>query len=58
VHTCLDLPNKLMLSYLAGPTHLMVPWWKFSPCLGLLKDGTFRLRLSYLASFRNQSERI
>ena len=58
VDTCLDLPNKLMWSYLAVPTHLMELWWSSSPCLGRLKDGTFYLCLSYLASFWNQSERI
>jgi hypothetical protein len=26
-------------------------WWNFSPCLVLLKDGTFRVCLSYLAYF-------
>jgi hypothetical protein len=26
-------------------------WWDFSSCLGWLKDETFRLCLSYLASF-------
>jgi hypothetical protein len=51
VDTCLDLPIKLMWSYLVVPTHLMELWWSFSPCLGQLKDETFRLRLSYLASF-------
>jgi hypothetical protein len=57
VDTCLDLPNKLMWSYLTVPTHLMELWWNFSPCLVWLKDGTFRLCLSYLASFEiNQRE--
>jgi hypothetical protein len=51
VDTCLDLTNKLMWSYLAVPTHLMEFWWNFSPCLGRLKDGTFHLCLSCLASF-------
>jgi hypothetical protein len=45
VDTCLDLPNKLMLSYLTIPTYLMELWWNFSPCLGWLKDGTFRVSL-------------
>jgi hypothetical protein len=58
VDTCLDLPNKLMWSYLVVPTYLMELWWNFSPCLGWLKDGTFHLCLPYLASFWNQSERI
>jgi hypothetical protein len=49
VDTCLDLPNKLMWSYLAVSTSLMELQWNFSPCLGWLKDGTFRLCLSYLA---------
>jgi hypothetical protein len=40
-----------MWSYLAVPTHLMELWWNFLPCLGRLKDGTFHLCLSYLASF-------
>jgi hypothetical protein len=51
VDTCLNLPNKLMWSYLAVPTHLMELSWNFSPCLGRLKDETFRLCLSYLATF-------
>jgi hypothetical protein len=51
VDTCLDLPNKLMWSYPTIPTHLMELWWNISPCLGWLKDGTFRLCLSYLVSF-------
>jgi hypothetical protein len=45
VDTYLDLPNKLMWSYLAVPIDLMEHWWKFSPCLGRLKDETFRLSL-------------
>jgi hypothetical protein len=40
-----------MWSYLAVPTYLMELWWNFSPCLGWLKDATFYLCLSYLASF-------
>jgi hypothetical protein len=51
VDTCLELPNKLMWSYLAVPTYLMELWWNFLPCLGQLKGETFRLCLSYLASF-------
>jgi hypothetical protein len=51
VDTCLDLPNKLMWSYLAVATHLMELWRNFSPCLGRLKDETFHLCLSYLSSF-------
>jgi hypothetical protein len=51
VDTCLDLPNKLLWSYHAVPTYLMELWWNFSPCLGRLKDETFHLYLSYLASF-------
>jgi hypothetical protein len=51
VDTCLDLPNKLMWSYLAVPSYLMELWWNFSSYLGRLKDETFRLCLSYLASF-------
>jgi hypothetical protein len=51
VDPCLDLPDKLMQPYLAVPTHLMELLWNFSPCLGWLKGGTFRLCLCYLASF-------
>jgi hypothetical protein len=51
VDTCLELPNKLMWSYQAVPTHLMELWWNFSRCLLRLKDGTFRLCLSYLDFF-------
>jgi hypothetical protein len=58
VDTCLDLPNKLMWPYLTVPTYLMELWLNFSPCLGRLKDETFHLCLSHLASFWNQSERI
>jgi hypothetical protein len=50
VDPCLDLPNGLMRPYLVVPTHLMELWWNFSPSLRRLKDGTFRLCLSYLAS--------
>jgi hypothetical protein len=39
-----------MRPYLAVPTYLMELWWNFSPSLEWLKDGTFRLCLSYLAS--------
>jgi hypothetical protein len=39
-----------MRPYVAVPTHLIVLWWNFSPCLRWLKDGTFRLYLSYLTS--------
>jgi hypothetical protein len=45
VDTCLDLSN------LTVPSYLMEIWSNFSPCLGQLKDGTFRVCLSYLASF-------
>jgi hypothetical protein len=31
VDTYLDLPNKLMWSYLAVPTHPVEDWWNFSP---------------------------
>jgi hypothetical protein len=58
VDTCLDLTNKLMWSYLAVPTYLIQLCCNFSPCLKWLKDETFCLCLSYLASFWNQSERI
>jgi hypothetical protein len=34
-----------MGSYLAVPTHLMELWWNFSPRLGQLEVGTFRLCL-------------
>jgi hypothetical protein len=50
VDPCLDLSNGLMRPYLVVPTFLMELWWNFSPCLRRLKDGTFRLCLSYLAS--------
>jgi hypothetical protein len=43
VDICLDLPNKLMWSYLAVPTYFMELWWNFLPCLGWLKDETFCL---------------
>jgi hypothetical protein len=33
------------------PTHLMELLWNFSSSLGLLKDGTFHLCLSYLDSY-------
>jgi hypothetical protein len=39
-----------MRKYHAVPTYLMEFWWNFLPCLGWLKDGTFHLCLSYLAS--------
>jgi hypothetical protein len=39
-----------MKPYLAIPTYLMDLWWNFLACLGQLKDGTFHLCLSYLAS--------
>jgi hypothetical protein len=58
VDTYLDLPNKLMWSYLSVPTYLMELWWIFSSCLGWLKDRTFHLCLSYLTSFWNQLLRI
>jgi hypothetical protein len=52
VDMSLDLPNKLMWSYLAIPNYLMELWWNFfSPCLGQLKGGTFHLYLSYLPLF-------
>jgi hypothetical protein len=50
VDPCLDLRNGLMRPYLTVPTYLMVLWWNFSPCLGRLKDRTFYLCLSYIAS--------
>jgi hypothetical protein len=50
VDPCLDLPNGLMRPYLTVPTYLMELWWNFSPSLGWLKDGTFRVCLSYLAT--------
>jgi hypothetical protein len=39
-----------MRKYHVVPTYLMEFWWNFLPCLGWLKDGTFHLCLSYLAS--------
>jgi hypothetical protein len=53
-----NLPNESMWPYLVVPTYLIELLWKFSPRLERLKGGTFRLCLSYLASFWNQSERI
>jgi hypothetical protein len=50
VGPCLDLPNRLMRPYLVVPTYLKELWCNISPCLGRLKDGTFRLSLSYLAT--------
>jgi hypothetical protein len=50
VDPCLDVPNGLMRSYLAVPTHLTELLWNFSPSLLRLKDGTFHPCLSYLAS--------
>jgi hypothetical protein len=50
VDPCLDLPNGLMRPYLAVPTYLMELWWNFLSYLGWLKDETFHLYLSYLAS--------
>jgi hypothetical protein len=41
----------LRMGYDTVPTFLMELWWNFSPYLGRLKDGTFRLCVSYLASF-------
>jgi hypothetical protein len=43
VDPCLDLPNGLMRPHLVVPTYLMELLWNFSPCLGRLKDGIFRL---------------
>jgi hypothetical protein len=51
VDPCSNLPDESMYPYLAAPTYLMELLWNFSPCLGRLKGGTFRLCLSYLAPF-------
>jgi hypothetical protein len=51
VDTYLDLPNKLMSSYLAAPTYLMELFMEFCHLVWQLKGGTFCPYLSYLASF-------
>jgi hypothetical protein len=43
-----NLPNESMWPYLTVPTYLMELLWNVSPCLGQLKDGTFRQCLSFL----------
>jgi hypothetical protein len=45
VDPCLDLPDELMHTYLVVHTYLTELLWNFSPCLGRLKGGTFRLSL-------------
>jgi hypothetical protein len=40
-----------MRPHLAVPTYLIDLWLNFSPCLERLKDETFHLCLSYLASY-------
>jgi hypothetical protein len=57
VDPCLDLPNGLMSPHLTVPTYLMELFVEFSSYLGRLKDGTFHLCLSYLASFLKINQR-